>query len=388
MKVKIYFDLRRVFQGKIPPLKELSKETGITENGLKHLLDVDATTINQSNLNRVCNYLLRVGLVHESDLPDLLFSKRYDSFWPLLSDRHHIEMVTGSRRDEKDGLEVVSAADSILQCNLLYELTHDAAQGRQSTRKLPRRVIDSWLVEAWDFEGANHTDVMQKTRKLYRGFDRKSGDRGLVLFGSIKSNPLFDCTFANCFSRARPFQPEDDVAKPGERSCPVMLRYRQKDPTPPSCCGGVQLSKEQPGKEPGIYYEVELGKEWAHIPSNDRSDSALVFFRIEPQGKRLEMALGGFSGRATRCLAHYFRNEDVASFWPPVFSDRGLDVGVFVVKFTFRPSRKGKSPKPAHLRITNVEVTPLAKEVLVDRVKPAKGSRPRSAPPQHPRILA
>jgi hypothetical protein len=46
----------------------------------------------------------------------------------------------------------------------------------------------------------------------------------------------------------------------------------------------------------------------------------------------MEMALGGFSGRATRLLARLLsRRGD--EFWPPVYSDEGLQIGAFVVKF-------------------------------------------------------
>jgi hypothetical protein len=46
----------------------------------------------------------------------------------------------------------------------------------------------------------------------------------------------------------------------------------------------------------------------------------------------MEMVLGGFSGLATRLLARLLaRRGD--EFWPPVYSDEGLQIGAFVVKF-------------------------------------------------------
>jgi hypothetical protein len=370
--MRIYLDLRSVLPDGIR-LPQLAEGIGITVNELRHLMKVGATTINQAHLNKVCSFLIREKLVHESDLPEILFSKSYCRFWDLLSDRRRIALATGFRRDEKDGMEVVSAADNILHCNLLYELTHDSPQGRHSRRSLPRQAIDAQLVEAWDFDGTNHDAVIRGSRRLYKAFQRKSEDRGWVLFGSMKINPLVDYSFANCFQGAKAFEPEL-VVQPGDRSCPVMLRYRAKDPTPPSCFGGVQLSETQPGEEPGLYYEAELGKDWVHIPSNDLTDSALVFYRFDRgHGKWLEMVLGGFSGRATRQLADYLRNGDVDSFWPPIISDRDLDVGVFVVKFSFRPPRKGGGSR-SNNEIAKAEVIPLAKEVLAQRVKPAKRS--------------
>ena len=54
------------------------------------------------------------------------------------------------------------------------------------------------------------------------------------------------------------------------------------------------------------------------------------------------MALGGFSGRATRLLARLLaRRSD--EFWPPVYSDEGLQIGAFLVKFTL-PSGGAEDP--------------------------------------------
>jgi hypothetical protein len=232
------------------------------------------------------------------------------------------------------------------------------------------------LVEAWDHCGENHARIQAEAGKVYRDFVRDHGDRGLVLFGSVKSNPAAELAFANCFKGAKPFQPEDAVAVPGDRSCPFMIRYRRRDPQPPSCCGGGRLSQQQQGNEPGLYYQTGLEEAWAHIPTNERCDGALVFYRFERgQDNRLEMVLGGFSGRATRCLAEYLLKSDAHGFWPPIISDRGVDVGVFIVKFSFRAPRNGSKKIPAHERVSKVEVIPLAKEVLVDRVKPMRRRR-------------
>jgi hypothetical protein len=46
----------------------------------------------------------------------------------------------------------------------------------------------------------------------------------------------------------------------------------------------------------------------------------------------MEMALGGFSGQATRLLARHLARHG-EEFWPPVYEDEGLQIGAYVVNF-------------------------------------------------------
>ena len=105
---------------------------------------------------------------------------------------------------------------------------------------------------------------MQKDAvKLYRTFDRDTTDRGLVLFGSVKSNPVVCISIAKAFDGAKPFESQDAVATPNDRSCPFMLLYRDEDPHPSCCCGGLKLSKDREGEGAGIYFEPALGDHFA-----------------------------------------------------------------------------------------------------------------------------
>ena len=63
----------------------------------------------------------------------------------------------------------------------------------------------------------------------------------------------------------------------------------------------------------------------------------MFFSHRESQG-RLEMVLGGFSGRATRLLARSLatRAED---FWPPQYQHQGIQIGAFIVQFEMPTSK-------------------------------------------------
>jgi len=72
--------------------------------------------------------------------------------------------------------------------------------------------------------------------------------------------------------------------------------------------------------EPGLYHETADGS-WTRFGSNNpKEEVAFVFYLHRESQGRLEMVLGGFSGRATRLLARALatRAED---FWPPIYQN-------------------------------------------------------------------
>jgi hypothetical protein len=93
----------------------------------------------------------------------------------------------------------------------------------------------------------------------------------------------------------------------------------------------VKVAKNHASNKPGIYYEKPDGG-WGCCEWDESHDAAFVMYVHRESQGRMEMALGGFSGRATRLLARLLaRRGD--EFWPPVYSDEGLQIGAFVVKF-------------------------------------------------------
>ena len=117
------------------------------------------------------------------------------------------------------------------------------------------------------------------------------------------------------------------------------MRYRDRDPKPPSCVAGVSLSKGDRGLKPGLYYETADG-EWRECGNgSQREEVAFVFYVHRESQGRLEMVLGGFSGKATRLLGRALatRAED---FWPPIFQTQGVQVGGFIVQFSAPSGKK------------------------------------------------
>jgi hypothetical protein len=229
----------------------------------------------------------------------------------------------------------------------------------------------------WSPGQASLDECHAMARSVYQAFCEAAGDKALVCLGSNKSNPVVELLIAEAFG-GEPFVSQDGVAAPGKRTCPIFLRYRDNDPLFSSCFGGLKLARGTTTTKPGIYYEQADGNwsvcEW----ENGKYDAAfVVYVHRESQG-RMEMALGGFSGRATRLLARLLaRRGD--EFFPPVYGDEGLQIGAFVVKFSLHRTAAADELARGELSADD-QIIPLDKEVIARRMThPDLAAEPESA---------
>jgi hypothetical protein len=104
---------------------------------------------------------------------------------------------------------------------------------------------------------------------------------------------------------------------------------------------------------------------------DDNHDAAMVIYRYLPDSKRVDLIIGGFSGRATWCLGGRLGTL-AKKFWPPPYVGKEMQLGAFVVRFDFLASRKegragaGKDPAAA---LSKTSVIPLHASVLKRRIK-------------------
>lgn len=322
-------------------IKAIVEYTGLDRHQVAALLKNEVKYIPLKALSRLCDYLIEHGHCNADQLPGALFAVEPENFWEMLARRRRLIMCVGVRKDVEDDSPDVSyvvASDSVLMGELLNgvttlggtaQLKRESASGDDSNRVPHPEHIKQMLV--WSPGQIENSNMISQAEQKYREFSDASGDKALVCLGSTKSNPLCEIVMATSFG-CDPFVSQDNVDEPGQRSCPVFFRYRDTDPRHASCAGGLSLAKGQNKLEPGIYYENAEGK-WVSAGSNKKGYHVGMVFYVhrESQG-RLEMALGGFSGRATRLLASALatRAED---FWEPTYVGQGMAVGIFLIEF-------------------------------------------------------
>lgn len=360
-------------------IKAIVEYTGLDRHQVAALLKNEVKYIPLKALSRLCDYLIEHGHATADQLPGALFAVEPENFWEMLARRRRLVMCLGVRRDVENrnaDTAYVVASDSVLAGEILNGVTTlggtaklkkldeqpDAMPGLPVSSPHPEH-LKQMLV--WSPGQASDADLKAQANQSYREFSDSTGDKALVCLGSTKSNPVVELVVANAFG-CDAFTSQDNIASAADRSCPFFFRYRDTDPHPASCIGGLSLSAGEKNLEPGIYYENEQGK-WINANSGKKKSPhvALVFYVYRESQGRLEMALGGFSGRATRLLARALatRAED---FWPPIFVGQGIAIGAYLVEFNV-----GNEKEDDILRtdlVATTKVTPISETALQRRL--------------------
>ncbi len=330
-------------------IKAIVEYTGLDRHQVAALLKNEVKYIPIKALSRLCDYLIEHGHAEASQLPGALFAVEPENFWELLARRRRLELCVGVRRDvEADSSEVsyVVASDSVLLGELLNGVTTLGGSARHRKEVFPG--TDSSEVPhpehlkqllVWSPGQAADSEVVDQAQQAYKTFHESKSDKAIIGLGSTKSNPVTEIIMANAFN-CDPFVSQDDVATPQDRLVPFFMRYRDNDPHPASCMSGIQLSKNMDSKVPGIYYEDEKGKWQLAKGGTDKDDCAFLFYVHRESLGRLEMVMGGFSGKATRLLARTLAGE-AEDFWPPTVTTQGIQCGGFIVKYGIGPPEKG-----------------------------------------------
>ena len=332
-------------------IKSIVEYTGLDRHQVAALLKNEVKYIPLKALSRLCDYLVEHGHATAGQLPGALFAIEPENFWELLARRSRLELCVGVRRDVEDASPEVSyvvASDSVLLGELLNGVTTLGGTAKHRKREGTHEAMLGQLIPhpehlkqslVWSPGQASEQEVRERGDFVYREFSESKADKALVGIGSTKSNPVVEMVLANAFN-CEPFVSQDNLATPEDRKIPFFIRYRDKDPHPASCVGGLKLSQSVPSDEPGIYYCGEGGK-WHHVSAGSpKEECAFLFYLHRESQGRLEMVMGGFSGRATRLLARTLATH-AEDFWPPIYEGQGIQASLFIIKFNLAASPKG-----------------------------------------------
>jgi hypothetical protein len=353
-------------------ITEICKHTNLERHQVTSFLNNTVKRVPLNVLESICKFLIEKYHMDPDQLPGKLFSLEMGEFWTTLAQRPFIAISSGMRKGNSKGEHRwAMASDYFLNSALLHEIF---SVGQRKAGSMIH-FLEQKLVSAF-YDETPIDAIRKEARQVYRNFSEVKGGKALICLGSIKSNILVESIMSNLFM-VPDFESQDNVDKPSNRRCPVYVYYRSCDPKPPSCHGGVQLSKRQRKKKPGIYFELPDGKWKACVCGKDRSgetDAALVTYVFRPNLGIFEMVMGGFSGRATECLASSLDSLS-DRLWPPTYRRKNLQVGVFVVEFKLDGTTRsldGAAGGTAIHKASKISVHRIHEKVLAKRFERGK----------------
>jgi len=360
-------------------IKAIVEHTGLDRHQVAALLKNEVKYIPLRALSRLCDYLIEHAQIPADDLPGALFAIEPENFWELLARRRRLDLCIGVRRLDMDYPEgaLVMASDSVLLGELLNGVStlggtakHRRHVSEHENGKAPAETPHPEYLKqslVWSPGQVEDNTVRDRARFIYKEFDKSTKDKALITLGSMKSNPVWELSIARAFG-CDPFQSQDNVSSPKERGCPFFFRYRDFDPHPDSCSGGLQIAQGRISEDPGIYYEKADGT-WTLCPWDQTThDTAMVFYVHRESQGWLEMALGGFSGRATRLLAKTLATR-AQDLWPPVYCAHGIQVGAFIVQYTLNKDEVADQDILRTDLVANTHIIALDGETIERRLK-------------------
>ncbi len=357
-------------------LAEIEDECGVERHTVASWLNNTARKVSLDALGRVADYLVKHG-ANKDLLPGSLLGRDPEYFWDALASCRNLHFCLGTRvSPEWPGSDYVMSSDAHLQGRMLTEISNRAHWLFPEFNLLvgpDRRLTAASASQEWK-------QSKQAAIKLYDRF-RAQPSSALIGLASVKVNPIVEVMFAKAFS-AEPFVSQDDVAKPSDRRCPMVFRFRERkderwerDPQPPSCCGGLRLAARTPAPRCGIYYETKTGR-WEACPWEPASDDvAFLFYAYRPGSVQVEVACGGFSARATRKLTLKL-DEITEQLGKPQFISESLHVGLYLIAFSFDPNDKTYT-RDRDDRECQFRVIPLDEKVLRGRLEQKRAARRR-----------
>lgn len=303
-------------------VSRIAREASISRRIVEAFLQNKRRTIHMEHVERLCDWLRRHHVA--ADLPGALFGYRPSHLLSSLAQPGLARIYLGEY--EQSGASQsrwVSRADAAVAAVFTELLSGSAARAAAA---------DGGSLDAGDVAFPPHVEfvnsyVPSRVAPFGAGDGVASSDSTAVasamflemrdahhpgtniLIGSQRANHLVELFVADFFGGV-PFEAGAD--RP-----PLFLHRPQDAPDEMrSCFGGSTLPGDIPGGNgKGIYYRV-APSEWRLCPHERESgaDAGIVMVRRDPGTGHTEIAVFGYSGRATAALGDIIR-RDPDAFW-------------------------------------------------------------------------
>ena len=331
-------------------INDLAEATGVHRHTIARMYNNRAHTIGLQLLGEICDWIVAKNPAAREALPGGLIGLA--ELLPSIKSSDRVRIYQGEYHEAApnhreytwvapDDAEVVSRIAGAIsrgrggpEINLEFVPFQALTKSRSEQTQRTRRAEDE-------------EDFLARSEKTFDDM-RAESSRCAILIGSQRVNLLVERFVADCFG-CEPFEQDP------KKLVPFYLRYRAGDLGGKSCFGGTKHPQGYRGEDvPGIYY-LNADRQWIGLPwERGEASAGVVIARREAARASLEIALFGYSGRATLELGRAFVDRS-SDFWPLSYSSEGCDMGVFIFRLS-----EGTKARP------EVEVIPLDSDVLRD----------------------
>lgn len=354
-------------------LKKLLQEYDLDHHGIKQqiaddlelnrhtvakIYNQEAPTISLDVLSRLCTWLQNQGIPAD-ELPAGLFSTGRSKLWETIAEKKKVTLYLGEGRQTQEPAAAyrwISRRDSMVATVFVAQLSRGGEDGYQTPYLEFKYVPFRYGWADYDPGDEPTREDIDRVEKIFQEMRADSINGTNILIGSQRVNYLLECYISYLFG-CRPFVPLTDQPR-----VPFYLVWREGDQKIPSCFGGATNPfRSRDATVPGVHY-LDKGR-WLTCPwKEQKKDAGVIVTTYEPKNKAVEIALFGFSGRATEAIGKQIMEKEHL-FWPPAVAIRGKEIGIYICKLEFS-AKKPLDSTGENLLTKNCEVTPLSEKTL------------------------
>ncbi len=321
---------------------EIADACGLHRHTVGKLLRNQAQSSKLEVLEKICEWLIEQG-VPADILPGALLGVRPSGLWQAIGQSKKILIYLGEYHIKSTDTSIppvsppvsISRHDLVVATEIVDFLSSEKelldTKPAVKTLYVPFSFTPG-VLEA--VEDGFKRDKKRAGRIFHNMRKQKQNDRSIIMIGSPRVNYLVEYLVADLFN-CEPF-----VSSNKEFKVPFYTTYRDFDRPVPSCFGG---QAKPPGVSKinghGTFYLDENFK-WQFLQwQRKESDAGIVI--IIREAETVEMAVFGFSGRATKAIGDVLRRNP-EKFWPGpdsnsnnTFKAGNKEIGVYICQVKF-----------------------------------------------------
>ena len=349
---------------------KIAKDCGLHRHTVGKFFRNQAQSPKIDVLEKICGWLVERGVPADT-LPGALFGIRPSGLWQAIGQSQKILIflgeyhLQGRKFTHPQISPSISRHDAVVSSKIIHFLYSEAElqDVRPAVKMLcvPFHFTPDVVAE----RGFGFEKDKEHSCQLFKDLRKdKPKEWSVIMIGSQRVNYLVECWVAELFS-CTPFALDHD-----DIMVPFYLCYRDFDHLVPSCFGG-------PGNPPGKTDRIQYGTyyldhqfQWQLLEWREKTSDAGVVIIVR-EASNVEMAVFGFSGRATNAIGTALVQHS-EKFWPD--SDGApatsvtvgeKEIGIYLCQVTFnRDDAQGQKRECDIFELDKVTVTPLDHNVL------------------------